>query len=93
VKFWVPWTIDALMAVVLLYFFFAGLIDGSVSSRNIGLWLLIISGLAGVAGGGLWLKSANHPCLATALLLIPALPGVIYGLFLLFAVITGPRWN
>jgi hypothetical protein len=92
-KFWIPWTIDALIASVVLYFFFVGLIDGSVSSFNIGLWLMILFGLAIVVGGSLWLKSADHPGLSTALLLILAVPGVICGLLLVVAVIAGTRWN
>jgi hypothetical protein len=35
------WAIDALVAAILAYFFFVGIADGSVSSFNIGLWLLI----------------------------------------------------
>jgi hypothetical protein len=92
-KFWIPWAIDALATMVLLYFFVAGLIDSSVSSRNIGLWLLIFLGLAGIMGGSLLLKSTDRPGLATALLLIPAVPGVVSLLLLVIAFISGTRWN
>ena len=92
-KFWVPWTIDTIIAVIAFYFFFVGLADGSVSSFNMGLWLLILLGLAIIVGGGLWLKSAGHPGLATVLLLILAVPGFLYGLFLVIALIAPPRWN
>ncbi len=92
-KFWIPWIIDVLITIVVLYFFFVGLIDRSVSSLNIGLWLLILLGLAGVMGGSLWLKSAGHPGIAAALLLILAVPGVICVLLLVIAVISGTRWN
>jgi hypothetical protein len=93
VKFWIPWAINAVVAIVVLYFFLVGLADGSVSSFNIGLWFLILLGLAGVLGGGLWLKSAGHGGLAAGLLLILATPGILYGLFLVVLLISAPRWN
>jgi len=92
-KFWFPWAIDVVIAIIVLYFFLVGLADGSVSSFNIGLWLLILLGLGSILGGSLWLKTAGHPTLAMVLLLILAIPGLLYGLFLLALVIAAPRWN
>jgi hypothetical protein len=92
-KFWIPWAIDVVIAIVVLYFFLVGLADGSVSSFNIGLWLLILTGLGSIMGGSLWLKSAGHLGFAKVLLLILAVPGVLFGLFLLALVIAAPRWN
>ena len=92
-KFWIPWAIDVVFTIVVLYFFLVGLADGSVSSFNIGLWLLILLGLGSVMGVSLWLKSAGHLGLATVLLLILAVPGVLYGLFFVVCVIAAPRWN
>jgi hypothetical protein len=92
-RFWFPWAIDVVIAIIVLYFFLVGLADGSVSSFNIGLWLLILLGLGSVLGGSLWLKRAGHPALATILLFILTIPGLLYGLFLLALVIAAPRWN
>lgn len=92
-RFWIPWAIDAVIALIALYFFFIGLADGSVSSFNIGLWLLILLGLAIVVGGGLWLRSAGRSGLAMVLLLILAVPGVLVGLFFAVLLIAAPRWN
>lgn len=92
-KFWVPWIIDALLAVVLLYFFIVGLIDGSVSSSNMRLWAVILLGLGCIMGGGLWLRSANHLNLAMVLLLVPAAPAIIFCSLMLIAFISGERWN
>lgn len=41
-------SIDAVIALVLLYFFFVGLGDGSVSSFNILLWLGILGATAAI---------------------------------------------
>lgn len=92
-EFWIPWGIDAVVAIIVVCFFFVGLADGSVSSFNIGLWLMILSGLASVMGGSLWLKSAGRSGLAMFLLLIPAVPAVLYATFLAAVLIGGRRWN
>ena len=92
-KFWFPWAIDVVIAIIVLYFFLVGLGDGSVSSFNIGLWLLLLLWLGSILVGSLWLKTAGHQTLAMVLLLILAIPGLLYGLFLLALVIAAPRWN
>jgi hypothetical protein len=93
VKFWILWGIDAVVAVIVLYFFVVGLADGSVSSFNFGLWALILLGLATIMGGSVWLKAAGRPGIATLLLLVLALPGLLFGLFVLAILIANPRWN
>jgi hypothetical protein len=91
--FWTLFCIDVLVAAVVLFFFFAGLGDGSVSSFNIGLWLGILAVLAAVLGGGWLLKSNGHPRLANLVLLILEIPGLLYALFILAVIILQPRWN
>jgi len=91
--FWSLYGVDAVIALIVLYFFAAGLSDGSVSSFNIVLWLAILGGLAAILGGGLQLKSSGHRRLATGVLLILAVPGLLFGLFLLSVIILQPRWN
>jgi len=92
-KFWVPWGIDAIVAAIFVWFFFVGLADGSVSSFNIELWIGILMAIAGILGGALWLRSTGRPGLAVPLLLVLAVPSVLYALFILMAVILNPRWN
>jgi hypothetical protein len=91
--FWILWGFDGIITLVVLYFFMVGLSDGSVSSFNMGLWMIILLILAGIMGGSLWLKSANHMTLAKVLLLLLAIPGLLYGLFMLFMLIGKPSWN
>jgi hypothetical protein len=93
VKFWLLWGFDALMALVVLYFFFVGLADGSVSSFNMGLWLIILLVLGGVLLGSLWLRSTGHSGAAKGVLLILAVPGVLFLLYFLILLIAPPRWN
>ncbi len=91
--FWILWGLDAFIALLALYFFFIGILDDSVSSRNIGMWLMLLGGLAIIMLGSLWLKGMGKLLLANGLLAILAAPGLIYGLFMLMVVLSGSRWN
>ena len=91
--FWTLFSVDAVVAAIVLAFFFAGLGDGSIDSFNIVLWLTILAILAAILGGGWLLKSNGHPLLASVILLILAIPGLLYGLFILSVIILQPRWN
>jgi hypothetical protein len=85
--------IDLIAAAVIVYFFFVGLTDGSVSSFNAGLWAAVLLGTAAVLLGGWRLGASGRRGAATALLAILALPALAFGLFLLLLVITQPNWN
>ena len=92
-KFWIPWGIDAVIAAIFLYFFAAGLADGTVSSFNIVLWLGVLAALGGVLGGSSWLRNAGHQRIARLVLLSLAIPGFLVALFFLVLIIAQPRWN
>ena len=87
------WGFDALLSLIVLYFFFVGLADGSVSSFNMGLWLLILAIVGGVMLGSLWMKSNNYLSLAKIILGIFAVPGLLYGLFIVIMMTGNGRWN
>ena len=91
--FWLPWGIDALIAAVALCFFVVGLADGSVSSFNMGLWMLIFFCLALVVGGSIWLRSTGNHGIAIALQLLLAIPGALVGFLLLAVVIARPDFK
>lgn len=85
--------IDALTALVVLYFFFVGLADGSVSSFNIGIWIALLGGIAAVIGLGAVLNEKGQRRAAAAVLSILALPAFLFGLFMLALIVLQPRWN
>jgi hypothetical protein len=85
--------IDSLIAFIALYFFSIGLVDGSVSSFNIVLWLGILGGITAIMIGGLVSNAKGYRRLADGILMILALPGVLFGLFMLVLIISNPRWN
>jgi len=93
VKFWIPWAIDVVIAAVAIFFFLWGLADGSVSTFNMGIWMLMLGAVAVVVTGSLWLRSIGRPGLGTALALVLAIPGVLVGLFFLILIVGNPRWN
>ena len=92
-RFWVLWGFDAVIAAVVLFFFFAGLANGRVSSFNIGLWLIVLTVVGGVVGGSLVLRSKGWNARAMGVLLLLAIPGSLFVLFFLAVLILHPRWN
>lgn len=93
ITFWAAWSIAAIVTAIVVYFFFAGLADGSVSSFNIVLWIAILAGVLGVTSGSLWLKRAKRPGLATLVAMLLGIPGFLAALFLLIVSVSHPRWN
>ncbi len=91
--YWIFWGIDALIAAIAVFFFVIGLMDGSVSSFNMGLWTFILAGLAAMLWGAHAFRRARKELLAKILLGVLAVPGVLAGLFLLTVLILNPRWN
>lgn len=91
--FWVLWWFDAFVALIVLYFFFIGLGDGTVSSSNGGLWSMLLLGLAVILFGSQWLRSHGHPVMAMSLLAVLAVPAFFYLLIIAISVLGGGRWN
>ena len=82
-----------MICAVIMVFFFLGMVNGSVSSFNIGIWIVILAALAVIIAGSLWLKAVGHPGFGTMLLLVLAIPGLLYGLFILLVAVTKTPWN
>ncbi len=93
ILFWIFWGIDAIVALIALYFFFIGLADGSVSSFNMGLWLVLLVALAGVLLGSLALKGAGNLNVAKILAGLLAVPALLFLLFFAVVIASGERWN
>jgi len=91
--FWFLWSIDAVIAVVALYFFFSLAAHGRIGSFNILPWLIILAVLAAVVGGSVWLRSRGQHILAIPLLLLLAVPGTLYVLFFLVLLIIHPNFH
>ncbi|MEP6793983.1 MAG: osmoprotectant transporter permease [Saprospiraceae bacterium] len=91
--FWILWIFNALMCLVPVYFFFVGLGDGTITSRNIGLWFLILLVVAIVLVGSFLLKAANQMALAKVLLILAAIPGILTLLYFVIVFTSKPNWH
>lgn len=91
--FKILWAIDVLEALVVVYFFIVGVSDGSISSRNFGLWFVLLTLTVGILPLSLWLKAHAHAVMAKVILCIPAIPAFLYFLFVLIMLIAKPKWN
>lgn len=90
--FWILWCFNALVALVPIYFFYVGLNDGTVTSKNIGLWFIILLIVAVVVGGSLLLRQ-QYPGLAKGILIVAAIPGLLACLYMLIVMTSNTRWN
>jgi hypothetical protein len=93
ILFWIFWGIDAIVAIIALYFFFIGLADGSVSSFNIGIWIVLLVVLTVLLFGTLTLKSAGNLLLARLLAGLLAVPALLFLLFFSIVIVSGTKWN
>ena len=91
--FTILWYFTAIMSVVPVYFFFIGLKDGSITTRNIVLWLIILLIIAGVLVGSNWLRDHDRLSMAKWLLALAAIPGALVLLYFIVVMIGKPRWN
>jgi hypothetical protein len=91
--FWTLWILDAIAALSVLYFFFIGLADGTVSSGNAGLWLIILLILAGILAGGYYFFNHGQLRIAYTLLSVLAIPALLMFLFAVFMIFGDIRWN
>jgi len=87
------WTIDALASLAVLYFFLADLRDGAIAGRNMNIWFIIIAVLTGIMLGSSWLKNHDYSMTAVLLLLVLAIPVLVYAIYILFALPGKQRWN
>lgn len=91
--FWVLWSISGLIAAVVCYFFLIGLADGSVSSFNLGLWVIILLVTASAMVGSFWLYQVGHPLAAISPLLVLLLPGLFLAVLNLAFLLSHGRIN
>jgi hypothetical protein len=91
--YWIFLITDALAALAAVVFFIIGLVDGSVADFNIGLWFGSLACIGGIIYGGVALAQGGMLVWAIVLLGVLAVPSLMYGLFLLLAVILQPDWR
>ena len=91
--FWFLWSIDAIMAAIVLYFFVVGLLDGTVTTRNGLLWFVLLLVLGAVLGGSIYLIRQPKLVAAYLVLSVLALPALIILGYTLYMIFGNVRWN
>ena len=91
--FKVMWTLDAVACLIILYFFVEGLGDNTINGRNSGIWMIILGALVTIMVGSVWLRNNHYPIAANLLLLVLLIPGLLFVLYMLIALLGGGRWN
>lgn len=91
--FRIVWSLAIVLLAIAVTFFAIGIGDESVSEDNLLLWLGLLAALAAIVVGGRLLAGRRHLGLATALVLLPVIPAVLYGIVILVGMMTGARWN
>ena len=91
--FRVLWGIDAIVAAIFIYFFIIGLIDGSVSSFNLALWLGILGALGALLLGSHRLRTSGKVLIANLLLGFLAIPSIFAAILSLIMITSPPNWN
>ena len=91
--FWILWIFNALIALIPIYFFFVGLADGTVSSRNLGMWLILMLVVAVVLIVPFLLKAAHQMGLAKGLMIVAAIPGLLAVLYFIVVMTMNPDWK
>ena len=79
--------------LIIVYYFFVGLADGSITAANRKLWFLILLVTNGIVVGGMLLKHYGHFQWAKVVLAFLAVPGWLYALYILLIMLTKSRWN
>jgi len=83
--FRILWGIDVILGIAAGIVFAIGIGDGSVSSFNIVMWLLLLAVLASIVVGSRALNESGHRALATALAAAAAIPAIIGSIVLIAA--------
>jgi hypothetical protein len=87
------WGVDVVAALVALAFFVIGIDDGTVSSFNMMLWIVLLAGLAVIVFGSNALQARGQRSLAFILAAVLAVPALLACLFFALLLVSGVRWN
>ncbi len=85
--------VDVIAALVAVYFFLWGVIDGTVSSFNFGLWMALLAGVVAVPGAAWALRARGRVWAANLLLGVMAVPALFAGVLILILIFDPPHWN
>lgn len=92
--FKILWLFNAVMSLIPVIYFFIGLADGSITDRNMGMWMIILLLVAGILYGSIWLKNNGRVSLGKIILVVAGMPYAMMILLYLLSIIMGPSgWH
>ena len=91
--FRILWIVTVIVSLIVLYFFIAGLTDGSITERNMMLWMGLLAVCAVALVGGPWLRHHQYPVPGLIVTSLVAVPSLIFALVMLIAILSGSKWN
>lgn len=92
--FWIGWWINAgVVLVVFCLAIFNFISDGTGSPAEMGKWLLGFAVAMLVLGGTWWLRTAGYTSLATGIVMLLAIPAVLFALFMIALLFYKPPWK
>ena len=85
--------IALLVALFVLFFAFLDLGLGGVDREKLRLWLPLAAAAIAIPVAAAKLRAEGHNAASVVLLLIPAIPALLFALFMLAITISPVRWN
>lgn len=84
---------DAIVPIIAIFYFFMGLSDGTVSPRNILMWVVLLAALIILWLACLYLYKAGWMKIAWVIALLQTLPVAIGVTYLATFILGSHRWN
>jgi hypothetical protein len=93
ILFRILWIVTVIVSLIVLYFFIEGLTDGSITERNMMLWMGLLAVCAVASLGAPWLRHHQNPVLGLVVTAVVAVPSLIFALVMLITILSGSKWN
>jgi peptidoglycan/LPS O-acetylase OafA/YrhL len=91
--FTICWWLCAAAALVPVWYFMAGLGDGTVGADNLLLWMLLLGGTGAALYGSHRLRTLGRIRLAWLLLAVLLVPAMVALLFMVMLLVSPPHWQ
>jgi hypothetical protein len=79
--------------IIAIFYFFVGLADGTVSSQNMMMWVVLFAALVLLWLACLYLYKAGWVKLAWTIAMLLGLPAIIALIYILMFMFGNVRWN
>jgi hypothetical protein len=85
--------LNVLASLIVVIYFFIGIMDGTVTGRNMGMWLILLLVIGAMIAGSMMLYKHEKFVLAWILAGILVLPTLLALIYVVMVVLGVVRWN